>query len=200
MIQKFGKEYVVNDDTYHMGIHQALGEHVATRFEECKVVLDACAGAGFMSLALARHVSKVIAVDINAEHLAQARENARIEERVEQIEFVEGDVLKVLPGIPFLDGAFLDPDWARPGDKKTIHVSALENMEPSATRLYMEVAEKTKNICLRLPKTFNSEELKKLPACEFEAVYLNDDLKFYCAYWGKLVKKEGNTEIRIHWL
>ena len=70
-------------------------------------------------------------------------------------------------------------------------------MEPSGQILFEEVSKKTKNICLRLPKEFDLSKLNNLPPFECEAFYQDNKLKFYCAYFGDLILKEGNTEFRI---
>lgn len=61
--------------------------------------LDSAAGAGALAFALAPHVRDVVAVDVVPELLEQGRRRA---ERVENVEFVEGDATK----LPFGLGAF----------------------------------------------------------------------------------------------
>jgi 16S rRNA G966 N2-methylase RsmD len=193
---KYGNaSYEVDQDTFHMGIYHVLGEHVAQRFTKGSVVLDACAGAGFMAIALAQQGMKVIAVDIDTKHLAQARANATIASVGDNITFIEGNVLEIVKGMTF-DAAFLDPDWARPGMDKAIHVQELSDMEPSGQLLFDEVQKVSPNICFRLPKEFDIKKVQHLPPHEVQRVYQDNKLKFLCAYFGSLMVQEGETELR----
>jgi 16S rRNA G966 N2-methylase RsmD len=198
IIKKFGKEYQVDDETFIMGIHHLLGDYIAQRFKGYNVVLDACSGAGFISIALAKYVKQVIAVEINPDYLEQAKYNAKIAGVYLKIKFFLGDVLNknILNKIPQIDGAFLDPDWAIAGEPKLIHTSKFSNMQPPADKLFAEINKKTQNIALRLPKEIDLSELKFLPSYELEKIYLDNDFKFYCAYFGKLIKKIGDTEFK----
>lgn len=197
VIEKFGAEYVANKDTYHMGIHRLLAEPIAKRFSEYRVCLDACLGAGFMTLALAKYVDKIIGVDTNPAHLRQAEENLKIAGISNQVKLIEGNVLEKIKTLNEIDSAFLDPDWAKKGDDKEKHVSELSDMIPPTDTLLEKVFEKTQNVCLRLPKEFDLAKLNPLPPHESDAVYQGGKLKFYCIYFGDLIKKEGPTELRI---
>ena len=163
-----------------------------------KFILDACCGAGFMSIALVKYVNQVIAVEINPKHLEQAENNVKVAGVSSKIEFIFGDILnkKILNKIPKIDGAFLDPDWAISDEPITTHTSKFSKMQPPADKLFVEINKKTQNIALRLPREINLSELKTLPSYELEKIYLDDDFKFYCSYFGRLIEKIGNTEFR----
>ena len=198
IIKKFGKEYLVSEETFIMGIHHLLADHMAQRFNGYGVVLDSCCGAGFMSIALAKFVNQVIAVEINREHLSQAKNNAKIAGVSSKINFILGDIQdkEILNKIPQIDGAFLDPDWAIAGESKTTHTPKPSNMQPSADRLFNTASAITQNIALRLPREIDLSELKNFPPHELGKIYLDDDFKFYCAYFGGLKKKAENTEFK----
>ncbi len=198
VLDKYGKtSYEVDEDTFHMGIHHLISDHVAKRFKGSDIVLDACVGGGFMTIALSKYIKKIIAVDIDKKHLTQAQANVQFSTNSSKITFVEGDILEKIKYVGPFDAAFLDPDWARPGEDKTVHVHELRDMEPSGTILFDEVSKITKNICLRLPKEFDILKLKDFPAHEVQSVYLEAKLKFFCVYFGKLMVKAGETELRI---
>jgi tRNA1(Val) A37 N6-methylase TrmN6 len=198
ILEKYGNaSYVVDQDTFHMGIHHLISDHIAKRFEKFDVVLDACAGAGFMAIVIAKHVTKVIAVDVDKNHLSQAKINAEIDLLNNKITFIEGDVLEKLKEISKFDAAFLDPDWARPGEDKAIHVHELSDMVPSGQILFDEVFKTTNNICLRLPKEFDTLKLKSFPPHEVQSVYQDNKLKFFCVYFGGLINEVGETEFKV---
>ena len=197
--EKFGKkDYQVDNDTFVMGIHYLLGDHIAQRFEGCDIVLDACCGAGFTSIALAKYVNRVIAVDINPKHLEQAKNNAKIAGVFQKIKFLLGDVFnkEILDKIPDIECAWLDPDWAEIGESKLTHTSKLSSMQPPADKLFTEINKRTQNIALRLPREIDLSELRNFSSYELEKIYLDNDFKFYCAYFGKLIKKAGDTEFK----
>ncbi len=196
--EKYGKaSYDVDQDTFQMGIHHLISDHIAKRFSKFDVVLDACVGAGFMAIALAKFSKKVIAVDIDKNHLKQAQSNALVDAVEHKIVFIEGDVLNELKRTHTFDAAFLDPDWAAPGHDKKVHVHELSDMQPSGKVLFDEVSKITRNICLRLPKEFDLAKLENLPVHEVQSVYQDNNLKFYCIYFGDLMTKEGRTELRV---
>jgi len=199
IIKKFGKDYLVDNETFIMGIHHLFGDHIAQRFKSYEIVLDSCCGAGFMSIALAKYVNQVIAVEINPKNLEQAKNNAKIVNVSNKIQFILGDILNknTLNKIPKIDSAFLDPDWAIVGEIKTTHTSKLSNMRPSADKLFTEINKLTQNIALRLPREIDLSELKDLPSHELEKIYLDNDFKFYCAYFGELLQKAEDTEFKV---
>jgi len=199
IIKKFGREYQVNDKTFIMGIHHLLGDHIAQRFNGYNIVLDACCGAGFKTILLAKYVNQVIAIDINPKHLEQVEINTEIAGVRSKIKFIQGDLLEkeILDKIPEIDGAWLDPDWAEIGESKLSHTSKLSSMQPPADELFEKISNKTQNIVLRLPKEIDLPELEYLPSHKLEGVYLDNDFKFYCAYFGELKEKIGDTELRV---
>jgi tRNA G37 N-methylase Trm5 len=189
IFQKFGnKEYLVNEDTFIMGTHWLLADHIARRFIGYDTVLDACCGAGFMSISLAKYANQVVAIEVEPDCVASAEINTQLAGVRPKIKFIVGDIInkKTLNNIPKIDAAFLDPVWAKVGNPKRVHSSKLSEMEPPADKLFSEINELTPNIALRLPKEINLEELRKLPPHELEPIYLDEKLKFYCAYFGNL--------------
>jgi len=188
---KFGPlPYKLNDSTCKMGIHYMLADKIAARFDGYGRVLDACCGAGFTSIALAKYAGHVIAIDNNEEHFDQARFNARLAHCENKIEFVLGDVLEYDGAF---DAAFLDPDWARGNRRdKSLHVKALDRTNPPADVLFTRIYNKTHDIALRLPKELDLSELEKLPEHETEWLehpYLDRVSRFYCVYFGDLQKR-----------
>ena len=150
-----------------------------------------------MTLVLVKYVSKVIGVDANSLHLKQAKYNADLAKVQNQIEFIEGDILRVMENIKRIDSAFLDPDWARAGDNKENHTLSLSLMVPPADALLKKVFKKTSNICLRLPKEFGLRGLNGFPEHEIESVYLDNKLKFHCVYFGDLILNRTDSALKI---
>ena len=69
-------------------------EYAALKGEE--LVVDAYCGIGTISLYLANQAKKVIGVEVVAEAIQDAEENARLN-KVSNVEFIQGEAEKVLP-------------------------------------------------------------------------------------------------------
>lgn len=200
-IEKFGLPYFTTPTTFKMGTHRLFAEHIAERFTGYKKILDACVGAGFNAIPIARVVRKVIAIDNNESHLALAKQNAALA-KLGNIDFISGDIMDeaTFEKIADIDGAYLDPEWVKGGcvDNCKHHASSLSQMEPLADVLLKKVEAKTKNIILRLPREFVIEEIYSLPPHELEMAYLDDKLKFYTVYFGDTARTIGITEFRAY--
>lgn len=201
IVEKFGALYKITDDTFKMGTHQVCAQHIAKRFKGSSVVLDSCVGAGFMTIVIAQYVQKVIAVDINSDHLELARQNAEIAGVQHKIDFIEGDIMtsSIWKRIGKIDAAFLDPDWRPVGNAVEDHTTKLAEMQPPADKLLKRVNSSTKNIALRLPKIIDQNELDNFLQNEIEQMNLDGSIKFYTVYFGNLMNAKGFTlaELKI---
>jgi hypothetical protein len=95
-----------------------------------------------------------------------------------------------------IDGANLDMDWAV-GEDKRVHVTKLSQMIPRADLLFSRCLRKTPNISIRLPKELDLNELKTMPPHELQRIFLNNEFKFYMAYFGSLIEEEGFTTLDV---
>ena len=187
ILEKFGGNYIATQDTFHMGINHKLGAEIAQRFYGTETVLDTCTGAGFMTIALARIAKHVVSVDINPEHLEMTRKNSEIA-GLKNISYILGDITdpKIIEKVGKVDSAFLDPDWAKPGDSKEIHVQDIEGMVPNGRILFELIHKITPNIAFRLPKEIDIPALTSLPSHEIVASKIDGKIKFFTAYFGSL--------------
>ncbi len=103
-----------------MALARAAGE------EGVATVVDAGCGVGGNAIAFARAGAKVVAIEQDADRLADARHNARLYGVADRIEFRQGDALALLDGLE-ADLLFLDPPWGRDWktDPSTIRDSPL---------------------------------------------------------------------------
>lgn len=81
-------------------------------------VADVGTGSGAIAVSIARHAPacRVTAIDASAEALAVARENAAAHGVNERIEFVEGDLLTMLPSQPAFDVIASNPPYVTEGE------------------------------------------------------------------------------------
>jgi hypothetical protein len=197
IIDKFGENYIANEQTYKMGIDYRFTTNIAKRFEN-KTVLETCTGAGFSTISLARVAKLVITFEIDKNHQLQAKKNLEKAGLTKRVIFKLGDILenKLTNDQPSIEAAFLDPDWAISGPN---HIFKFKNSntKPPADILFENVFEITENIALILPPSIDLNELKSLPEHELQSLYLGDSHELYCLYFGDLAQSSRETELRI---
>jgi 16S rRNA G966 N2-methylase RsmD len=160
---KFGDDYTATEHTFVLGIDIKITTAIAERFRGHNV-LETCAGAGFTTIALARVADHVTTVEINPNHLNQARRNINRAGVLNKITFIEGDSLsnEVLDRITDVTAAFLDPDWAVSGANH-VYKFRQSNTQPPADKLLQKILTRTKNIALILPPYVDTTEFQALP-------------------------------------
>jgi hypothetical protein len=114
--KKFGGDYVANERTYIMGSDHRFTSHFAERFRGLDV-LETFTGAGFATISLAKTAKHIYTVEIDQTHQEQAITNITTAGFLNQVSFIHGSILDqtLLNKLPFIDGAFIDPDWAVTG-------------------------------------------------------------------------------------
>lgn len=187
IVDKFGRVYRGDEETLEKGTHHISARKIARRFKGKGTVIDACCGAGFVTMHLARNTDHVFAVDINKVHLDQAEENIGLEGLSHKVTFIHGDILEIAKFLTDIDGSFLDPNWTPDGSLTTPHATTLSQMQPDGNALFNTIAQLTPDIAFRLPKEFDLESLSNMPAHEIEVHRARGGkTKFYCAYFGDL--------------
>ena len=193
---KFGDDYLATERTFRLGIDIRLTRRIARRFQGLSV-LETCTGGGFTTLALAEVATSVVTIEIDPEHLAQARANVARAGLQDKVKFLEGDALsdELLGSIHGIDAAFLDPDWAVTGPD---HVCRFRqsNMRPPADALLAKVLGMTANVALILPPTIDLGEIEDLPPHELQTIYLGNNHALYGLYFGTLAVTRGASELR----
>lgn len=193
---KFGDNYVATERTFRLGIDIRLTRCIAQRFQG-RAVLETCTGGGFTTIALAEVAACVVTIEIDPEHLAQARANVARAHLQDKVTFVQGDALSddLLGSVQGIDAAFLDPDWAVTGPE---HVCRFRqsNMRPPADTLLKKVLGMTANVALILPPTIDLREIEDLPPHELQTIYLGGNHALYCVYFGALAQTRGQSELR----
>jgi len=194
---KFGLDYVANERTFVMGIDQRFTAKMAERF--CRrLVLETCTGGGFTTIALARVATHVITVETDSAHHEQARQNVATAGLLDRVTFVLADIMdgKTLDGLPSVDAAFLDPDWAVTGPDH-VHHFLQSSTRPPADALLERAFRTTRNVALVLPPSLDIHELDALPGHERQKLYMGQHHELYCLYFGDLVASLSETDFHV---
>ncbi len=97
-------------------------------------ILDIGAGSGNISIALAKNIadSKVVGVDISQDAMGLARSNAKLNQVVNQIEFIEADILDIknLKLLGKFDCVVSNPPYVAAQDRDSLQPEVREH-EPS---------------------------------------------------------------------
>jgi len=194
--EKFGDDYIADDLTCIMGIDHRFTPHLAERFRG-RTVLEVGTGAGFMTIALAQAAARVITVDIDPEHLAQAKKNIEKAGLSDSVTFVCGDILdqSLLAELPSFDAVFLDPAWAVTGPDH-VYRFVNSNTQPPADTLLKTFLDLTQNIVLMLPPLLDKQEFAGLPPHECQKLYLGESHELYGLYFGDLAVSFEDTSFR----
>lgn len=193
---KFGDDYLATERTFRLGIDIRLTRCIAQRFQG-RTVLETCTGGGFTTIALAEVAAHVVTIEIDPEHLAQARANVARTGVQDKVTFVAGDALsdELLGSIQGIDAAFLDPDWAVTGPEH-VYRFRHSNMRPPADTLLEKALRMTEHVALILPPTIDLREIEDLPPHELQTIYLGNSHALYCLYFGALALTRGASELR----
>jgi tRNA1(Val) A37 N6-methylase TrmN6 len=194
---KFGQDYVADERTFVMGIDLRFTTQIAERFRN-RQVLETCTGGGFTTIALARAAGHVITAEIDPAHQAQARQNLATAGLLDRVTFVLADIMdeQTWVGLPRVDAAFLDPDWAVTGPDH-VHRFVRSTTRPPADALLERAFRATGNVALVLPPRLDVGELNALPSHERQKLYLSRSHELYCLYFGDLAVSLGETELRV---
>jgi hypothetical protein len=194
---KFGDDYKATEKTFIMGIDQRFTRNIARRFTG-KVVLEACTGGGFTTIALAREAKHVLTFEIEPSNQKQAIHNINLAGLADKVTFVLGDVLdpSIIDHTITYDAAFLDPDWAIRGPDHVFRFKP-SNTIPPLDILLTRIFEITPNIAMILSPKIHLSELTGFTENEIQRLYLGASHELYCVYFGDLKKTSGFTEYRV---
>ncbi len=141
----------VDDEGLYSATPEAIADRIASGVSG--VVIDATCGIGSLALALARNpsVTRVIAIDRDADKIRMAAHNAGIYGVADRIDFREGDALAIVPTLVF-DAIVIDPPWGGRGyDRARMTLDDLGM--PIAPLLALP------RVVLKLPRSFDAASL-----------------------------------------
>ncbi len=190
------EDFLVGDeDGLKVTNSPVVAKHVAERLRECVGlvnILEVCCGIGSTTIELAKVFPKVFAVDINPKRIEFAKKNI-LSAGLSNVEFFSEDIFEEnlfrALSSKKIDVVHTDVEWTTTGIYGQDHATDIEKTTPNTSKLFQYLQKGfTENICMRLPKSINREQLRNLANCEIEEVYKNGELKFIYVY-GQLARK-----------
>lgn len=193
---RFDEGITLDAESWYSVTPEAIARHIADRCAVLHpaIIVDACCGAGgnAIQFALACPFALVIAVDISPEKIQLARNNSKVYEVEDKIQFIVADFMQIATQcrIP-ADIVFLSPQWGGPGYLNQTHFS-IESMTPNGKDMVTVVRKyMTHNIAFLLPRNANIAELQSVAGecgrVEIERNCIADKTKTLTAYFGDLI-------------
>ncbi len=179
--------------------YQVVAEHSASRMKAVigdQPVLEICTGIGATTFVLARTFPKVFAVDMNESRLHMTKKNLKRLGIAQKVELIQGDIVdpSVLSQLKSkkIGAIYTDVDW-KVNNNWEEWVTDIDSTSPSTRELYRVLSNDiTPTICMKLPKTINTSQLRELGLCEIEEVKPDGNLSFYLVYFGSLINKKSS--------
>lgn len=191
LFSKYDEGIMMDDESWFSVTPEKIAEHHANK---CKgnLVIDAFCGVGGNTIQLAKTCAVVVGIDIDPVKLEYARNNAQIYGVADRIEFILGDVLKVLEmfrGIA--DGIFMSPPWGGPEylDKEAYDLREMGHL--NGLELLDLVRSVCPNVAFFVPRNSDPQQLVDHVGSgqfELEKNYLGSKWKTSTIYFGNFKK------------
>lgn len=142
------------------GLHTVMPEQAArtqARLFKSDVIIDAFAGVGGCSIAMAREGKRVIAVELDQSRLQMAQHNARLYQVDHLITFINADIFSVINNLD-AEAINIDPPWGWPSKNK-IDTFQLKHFGLDCAKLLNIALDSFREVLLRAPKNFSLSEL-----------------------------------------
>jgi len=197
MESKFSKNINSDSEAFYMSCPEVVAKHIANKLSQFKTCVELCCAVGMLSIQLAKKMKKVYAIDIDKQRIEHAKNNAKLYGVTDKINFIIGDVLdyNLLKSVS-AEVAILDPDWSQEGSEKHNHVKSIEKTQPDLRKMFTLTKKYiTKNIVIRVPKTFTFKTLKDFGPCNIENIIWNNSVKFKVVYFLEDIKKNKEVDV-----
>ena len=154
---KFDKGILMDKESWYSVTPEEIAKYTA-KLIKGKTIIDGFCGCGGNVIQFSKYCSKVYAIDISKIKLDMCRNNCKVYNCEDNIEFIHSDFLKMKNKIK-ADYIFLSPPWGGTGYKSSEIYSIKKFMYPDITeivRVSMNVAD---NILFFLPRNLDLDEL-----------------------------------------
>lgn len=154
---KFDKGIMMDNESWYSVTPEEIAKYTA-KLIKGKSIIDGFCGCGGNVIQFSKYCSKVYAIDISKKKLDLCRNNCKVYNCKDNIEFIHSDFLEMKNKIK-ADYIFLSPPWGGTEYKSSEIYSIKKYMHPDITqivRVSMNVAD---NILFFLPRNLDLDEL-----------------------------------------
>lgn len=155
LFSKFDQGIKLDRESWFSVTPEKIAAHIAERCR-CDTIVDAFCGAGGNTIQFAFTCERVIAIDIDPKKIELARNNARVYEVEDRIEFIVGDYFQLADKL-VADVVFLSPPWGGPSYAQDDTFDLNSILHPiGGTALYNVAQKITSNIAYFLPRNVDT--------------------------------------------
>ncbi|XP_022672708.1 uncharacterized protein LOC111255234 isoform X2 [Varroa destructor] len=171
---------------------EKIAEHIANRLcprgrRKSMLTMDGFCGVGGNTIQLAVRSPIVLAVDIDVNRIAMAKNNAKVYGVDRKVEFVVANMEHFVPRVA-PDAIFMSPPWGGP-EYKNKGTFKLDDMCVKFREIFRVYQALSPNLAFIVPRNTNLEQLCELGRVEVEQNLLNKKIKTITAYYGNLICK-----------
>lgn len=187
----------LDEEGWYSVTPERIAYHIAQRFKGLGVVADLFSGPGGNSIQFALNGSFVIGVEHSADRISMAMNNARVYGVDGFMDFIQGDVYAMLPGLAaragVIDGIFMSPPWGGP----EYQFKTDEFYDVSVFKAAVQGARSiTDNVAILVPRNVDLQNIcNTFGNCQVEKNFLSGKLKTQTIYFGDLITHNANSNV-----
>ncbi|KAJ1696831.1 hypothetical protein LUZ63_005343 [Rhynchospora breviuscula] len=191
LFSRFDSGIEMDEEGWFSVTPEAIAKHHASRCSTGTIV-DCFTGVGGNAIQFAMRSDHVIAIDIDPQKIAYARNNAAIYGVDGLIDFVVGDSIQITPNLRGRT-VFMSPPWGGPDYAKAEMYDIQTMLKPRDGHILFELGMKiASRVVMFLPRNTDLNQLAELAlsvdppwSLEVEKNFLNGKLKAITAYFEK---------------
>lgn len=157
---KFDKGIQMDNESWYSVTPEKIAKYIATLIKG-KTIIDGFCGCGGNVIQFSEYCSKAYAIDICEKKLSMCKNNCKIYNCKDNIEFIHSDFLQMKNKIK-ADYIFLSPPWGGTEYKKSSIYSIKKCMHPDITEIVRVSLNVADNILFFLPRNLDLDELFKI--------------------------------------
>ena len=154
---KFDEGIQMDEESWFSVTPEPIAKYIA-KLISGKIVIDGFCGSGGNVIQFSKYCKKVYAIDIEKNKIDICKNNCKVYECKDNIEFILSDFLKMKNKIK-ADYVFLSPPWGGPDYKFSTVYSIKKYMKPDIIDIVRVSLSVSKNILFYLPRNLDLDEL-----------------------------------------
>jgi len=160
----FDKGIQMDKESWYSVTPEEISEYISSIIPDSKdsSILDGFCGCGGNIIYFSKYFKKVIANDLFESKINMTKNNTKIYECPENIEYYNKDYFDLDLSNEKIDYVFLSPPWGGPEYKKDKIYSLKKWVTPDIEKILKKSLEFSKNLILYLPRNTDLDELANL--------------------------------------